>query len=137
MLQMNDWNSFGNGSGSLFASGATDENLSHCFREIESAIKFDVVDICMALKIIECFMASKMNFLSKIIVLFDLHDCLFITCTRASLSILKTIFMFLNLSPQSMTANNTGTISKNVISVNTLEFPQILGHWKNAHCPAK
>ena len=71
----------GNGAGS--ASGAARRNLSHCLREIESAIMLSFVEIYTARnKILYC-MHFNTRGRTRDITSFDLEDCLFNIATRA------------------------------------------------------
>ena len=66
----------------------------------------------------------------------DLEVCLFITATRAWLSIWNVIFLLANLSPQMMTDKTTGINSKKVMSWDPSMYFQCLMLMFNAPQPS-
>jgi hypothetical protein len=119
----------------ISAAGASFLSLSHCLREIASAMQLDRplmwhTFTCMPHNIVWST-SGRINY----ITLFDLDDLLLTSVTSALLSVWNIIIFRDSLFLNKCNARTIGTSSRNVISRIISSVCYNSGHRKNTQCP--
>lgn len=102
--------------GHISTSGDRLRNVSHCEREIVSAILISFVGMCWALFVMLCCKVKRTSFLTIFITPVDVDVNVLMTCTTAMLSIWKIRRLFDNHGCYNRSETYTGNSSKNVLS---------------------